>query len=220
MQLAVGPLDLVSRKVDSVNDLALVEPALTDDQRADLLARWSEPQRRYHTLDHLRQVLHSLELLSQGGVDFDPVPVRLAAWFHDAIYEIPGTDNEARSAELASEMLTGQSLGDEVARLVIVTATHHVRPDDANAAALCDADLSILAGSREQYTVYRQQVREEYAAVPDEHFCVGRAAVLQSLLTQDTLFHTDVGLELWEARARDNVTTEIRDLEQLSFSFR
>ncbi|AZG47191.1 HD domain-containing protein [Gordonia insulae] len=195
-----------------MNDPDLVEPHLDQDQRDYLLSRWRESQRRYHTVDHLRQVLRSLAELQTAGVDFDATSVRLAAWFHDAVYDIPGHDNEIRSAELASTMLADQGLADEVARLVRITATHHVDPGDHNAAALCDADLSILAAPPADYARYRHQIRDEYARVPDEYFRPGRADVLRGLLNQQSIFHTVFGLAQWEDRARRNVTDEIAEL--------
>ncbi|GGL07074.1 hypothetical protein Sme01_12060 [Sphaerisporangium melleum] len=70
---------------------------------AELIARWSEPHRRYHTLGHLRAVLAAIEPLA--GHAADPVAVRLAAWFHDAVYDgRPGWDEE-RSAQLAASRL-------------------------------------------------------------------------------------------------------------------
>ncbi|MFC7387963.1 HD domain-containing protein [Sphaerisporangium rhizosphaerae] len=71
---------------------------------AELIARWSEPHRRYHTPAHLRAVLAAIEPLA--GFAADTVAVRLAAWFHDAVYDgRPGWDEE-RSAQLATARLT------------------------------------------------------------------------------------------------------------------
>ncbi|MGW4644741.1 HD domain-containing protein [Sphaerisporangium sp. NPDC004334] len=71
---------------------------------AELIARWSEPHRRYHTPAHLRAVLAAIDPLA--GFAADPVAVRLAAWFHDAVYDgRPGWDEE-RSAQLATARLT------------------------------------------------------------------------------------------------------------------
>ncbi|MGC4960946.1 HD domain-containing protein [Gordonia sp. DT101] len=196
-----------------MNDDELLEPELDQAQRHYLISRWSEPQRRYHTVEHLRRVLESLRELQDSSVEFDVVPVRLAAWFHDAVYDIPGHDNEIRSAELASTMLAGHGSAGEVTRLVRITATHHVTPGDRNAAALCDADLSILGAAPADYARYTQQVREEYASVPDEYFRPGRADVLRGLLNQQSIFHTGYGHKRWEERARRNVTDEIVELE-------
>src|SRR5688500_13453931 len=110
---------------------------------AELRGRYAEPHRRYHTVEHLEEVLAVVADL--GG---SPA-VELAAWFHDAIYDAaaPAGESEARSAALAVDRLTAlgceRALVDEVERLVLLTAGHEVDPDDRNGAVLADADLAI-----------------------------------------------------------------------------
>lgn len=185
---------------------------LTQDQREDLLDRWREPHRRYHTVDHLVGVLRGLDELAGAGEVFDRDAVELAAWFHDAVYVIGAPDNEEQSARLAETVLGGR-LGTEVGRLVRVTADHDVPADDPDAAALCDADLAILAAPPERYRAYAAAVRDEYGAVPDEKFRPGRARVLRDLLTHRNLFHTAAGRNRWESAARANLTAELTELE-------
>ncbi|MGV9709989.1 HD domain-containing protein [Gordonia sp. NPDC003424] len=195
-----------------MSEAALTCRYLTPDQESELIARWSQPHRRYHTLAHLNHILGSLDELRTAGTDFEDEPVVLAAWFHDAIYEIPGTDNEARSAKLAASVLTDRDCAHEVARLVTVTATHVVHPGDDNAAALCDADLAILGSDTAAYDTYQRQVREEYCAIPEEAYRLGRVEVLEALLRQERLFHTRVGYDRWESKARNNIRAEIAAL--------
>jgi predicted metal-dependent HD superfamily phosphohydrolase len=183
---------------------------------AELVARWSEPHRRYHTIAHLRSVLAAIEPLA--GLAADPGAVRLAAWFHDAYYEgRPGWDEE-RSAQLAQARLPACGLEDgrvrEVARLVRVTAGHTYDPGDADAAVLCDADLAVLGSAPGEYDAYATAVREEYRHVPDEPFRAGRAAVLRGLLAGDRLYGTAAGHDLWERQARDNMTRELTRLSE------
>ncbi|HEY9483350.1 MAG TPA: metal-dependent phosphohydrolase, partial [Micromonosporaceae bacterium] len=52
---------------------------------AELVARWSEPARRYHTVDHLAFMLTVLDEAAEFASDIHAV--RLAAWFHDAVYD-------------------------------------------------------------------------------------------------------------------------------------
>ena len=184
---------------------------------AALLGRWEEPHREYHDVAHLADVLAHLDQL---GADGEAVPraVVLAAWFHDAVYDgEPGRDEE-RSADLA-----GRSLGDvglpaaevaEVVRLVRLTATHAPAATDRAGAALCDADLAVLAAPPARYAAYAAAVRREYAHVGDDDFRRGRAAVLRALLDHDPLFATAAGRERWEARARENVAAELDLLAQ------
>ena len=184
---------------------------LTEELREDLLARWSETHRKHHTVAHLHEMLDAIGLLAEAGIEFDREAVELAAWFHDAIYEVGRDDNEDRSAELARELLASSPIRDEVARLVMVTKTHNVDDDDVNGAVLSDADRSVLGSEPLRYRTYAAAVREEYADVPDEVFKPVRAQVLSSLL-DGRLFHTAAGRERWEERARRNIAEEIRAL--------
>jgi predicted metal-dependent HD superfamily phosphohydrolase len=184
---------------------------LTEELREDLLARWSETHRKHHTVAHLNETLDAIGLLADTGIEFDGEAVELAAWFHDAIYEIGRDDNEDRSAALARALLTSSPIRDEVARLVLVTKTHKVAADDINGAVLSDADLSVLGSEPPRYQSYAAAVREEYAEVPDEVFKPARVQVLSSLLGGQ-LFHTAAGRERWEERARRNIAEEIAAL--------
>ncbi|WP_129841835.1 metal-dependent phosphohydrolase [Streptomyces sp. RFCAC02] len=174
----------------------------------ELLARWAEPHRRYHTTAHLAAVLGRLDELA--GHPTDPIAVELAAWFHDAIYDPYSPDNEEMSARLAEDLLGAGRRAAEVARLVRLTAGHDPDPDDRNGAALCDADLAVLAGSPEQYAAYAAAVRQEYAYVDDDAFREGRADVLRRLLALPSLFHTPYAGEHWEPAARFNLRGELQ----------
>jgi predicted metal-dependent HD superfamily phosphohydrolase len=177
----------------------------------NLLARWAEPQRRYHTVDHLVAVLDRVDVLEEYADD--PAVVRLAAWFHDAVYLPDRSTNEERSARLAERALpelgVAASRTAEVARLVRLTVTHDPQPGDADGAVLCDADLGILAAPPEAYAAYTAAVREEYGFVPPDAFRAGRAAVLSQLLDLPRLFRTPYGQREWETPARDNLRAEL-----------
>ncbi|MFZ1411932.1 MAG: DUF4031 domain-containing protein, partial [Micropruina sp.] len=157
----------------------------------ELLLRWAEPHRHYHDVRHLGQCLDALNIIAADEPVTDAV--RLAAWFHDAVYDgNPGVDEEA-SAELAEQLLPQAGIEDstvaEVARLVRLTVQHAPEPDDRTGAQLIDADLSILAESRARYDYYVREVRLDYEHVPDDDFRRGRLAVLDHLLGLEPLFH-------------------------------
>lgn len=184
---------------------------LTEDLREDLLARWSESHRRHHAVAHLHEVLDAIGVLAADGIEFSREAVELAAWFHDAVYEIGADDNEERSAALAREMLAESPVRDEVVRLVLATKTHKVGEGDVNGAVFSDADLSVLGSDPDRYRAYAAAVREEYASIPDEVFKPARAEVLSALL-DGRIFHTEAGRARWEQQARRNVAEEIEAL--------
>jgi len=177
---------------------------------AAVIGAWSEPHRRYHDLRHLAAVLGIVGELA--GSAADPDAVRLAAWYHDVVYDPEHDDNEQVSAERARAGLRGLVPEDriaEVARLVLLTPAHEVADDDANGAVLCDADLAVLAGPPESYAAYASAVREEYGHLSDEVFTAGRIAVLERLLALPTLYRLPAVATDWTPRARANMTAEL-----------
>lgn len=206
--LAIAWIEL-ARRVAARGDIA--------GEGAALLGRWAERHRGYHDLAHLDEVLRRVDLLAAEARE--PDAVRLAAWYHDAVYDPTATDNEERSAEMATTGLSGLDvdprLVGEVARLVRLTATHDARPDDPDGAVLCDADLAVLAATPARYTAYVDGVRQEYGHLDDATFARGRAVVLRGLLDRPALFRTGHGRDEWEAAARANVAAELARLDPL-----
>ncbi|SOC47355.1 Predicted metal-dependent phosphohydrolase, HD superfamily [Blastococcus aggregatus] len=186
---------------------------------AAVVRAWGEPHRRYHDLAHLAAVLGIVDRLADDATD--PAAVRLAAWYHDVVYDPRRNDNEASSAGRARAGLRGLVPDEriaEVERLVLLTAGHAVEPGDANGAVLCDADLAVLASPPESYAAYASAVREEYGHVPDELFTAGRIAVLEQLLALPRLYRLPVVAGTWEPRARANMAAELSLLRARSAS--
>ena len=189
-------------------------PGLLDQ----LLARLREPHRRYHTATHVMWVLRHIDHIARESPnpEVDLAVVRLAALWHDAVYDPTRTDNEAVSASMAAE--TARSLGwqttrvADVERLVLATAAHS--PTTADEAVLVDADLAILGAEPKDYAAYVQGVRGEYAHVDAEQWRTGRAAVLRRFLDAPVLFHTAVMQRERESRARANLAAELASLRQ------
>lgn len=179
-----------------------------------VIARYTEPQRRYHTTEHLAAVQDRITEFATS--DHDVFLVRLAGFYHDAIYDIPTRElsNEEGSARLSIRELSRAGLEqedlNEVARLVRLTSTHVPGSRDANGELLCDADLAVLGGSPETYARYVAQVTEEYAQLPRLDFVRGRFQILRELAGRD-LFFTPKGRAL-NGRARFNLVAECREL--------
>ncbi len=189
-------------------------PAAVSRVGDDLLIRWREPHRYYHTVDHLSAVLAVIDEFGDRAAD--TVAVALAAWFHDAIYDPHRLDNEEASALLAESSLPDLGVPPdqvaEVARLVRLTASHDPIPGDRNGALLTDADLAILGAAPEAYRAYARAVRQEYAFVPEAAFAAGRGGVLQGLLALPRLYHVPALRDRWEDQAKHNISSELAAL--------
>lgn len=183
--------------------------------RDELIVRYGEPHRRYHTMTHIEDCLAQVA----ASTDFSDAQRSLmdaAIWFHDAIYDATRHDNEAESAKLAVERLSAagaeQAFIDEVSRLILLTAGHAVEPGDAVGARLVSIDLSILGASPERYDAYAEAIRFEYSHVPEPLYRAGRAAILSRFLESGRLFADPVWADRYEAQARANLAREIAAL--------
>lgn len=181
----------------------------------ELEAAYAEPHRRYHDRRHIERCLALLDALGDL-TDGERRVLGWAIWWHDAVYDASAADNEARSAEMAKAGLRdlGASLHEreEVARLIRLTAGHEVEDGDRLGEILVSIDLSILGAPTAEYDVYAQDVRAEYAQVPDDLWRAGRANVLQRFLATPVIFPDPVFRAQLEAPARENMTRELASL--------
>jgi len=174
--------------------------------RDALLASYREPQRSYHTLQHLRECIDRFA----ACIDLarHPGEVEIALWFHDAVYDVHRHDNERRSADWARDTLAGAGAATAIARVdALVMATRHATatPGSADEELLVDIDLAILGADAARFAEYAAQIRREYAHVADAEFRARRSAVLAAFLARDPIYRTARLRTELEARARTNL---------------
>ena len=183
--------------------------------RNRLLAAWSEPQRRYHTLRHLGDCLALFE--DAAHLARQPAEVEVALWFHDAIYDLKAKYNEARSAAWADQALADAQAATEVRQRVhalIMATCHDALPATDDERLLVDIDLSILGATAERFDEYEVQVRQEYAWVPGPLFRSKRGEILQAFLARPSIYSTPWFRERFEAQARSNLQRSVARLRR------
>jgi predicted metal-dependent HD superfamily phosphohydrolase len=180
----------------------------------NLIARYSEPHRKYHTMQHLEECLGKLQELR--SLAQKPEEIELALWFHDAIYDTRRKDNEEKSAQWARSAVleagVAAPVGDRVYELVMATR-HNAVPRAVDEQILVDVDLSILGASPGRFDQYERQIREEYSWVPGPLFRRERRKVLEDFLKRPTLFQMEPFVTAYEARARANLQRSIDKLK-------
>jgi predicted metal-dependent HD superfamily phosphohydrolase len=186
-------------------DLGLQPPAGLYEK---LIEAYREPQRHYHSLQHLTECMAHFDQARHHA--HHPGEVALALWFHDAVYEVKGTSNEQRSAQWAVSVLRAAGAAPATQERVfqLIMATKHdavvTEPDQQ---LLVDIDLAILGASPERFAEYDRQVRAEYSWVPGLLYRVKRKAVLRAFLARDPLYNTDHFRQRCEAAARRNLAS-------------
>jgi len=171
-----------------------------------LLTAYSEPQRVYHSTAHLRDCLKQFDTVRHLAKD--DAALEVAIWFHDAVYDPRGADNEERSAEWAERELSACNAPSgaiaQVRKLILATK-HQVPPDDRDTELLLDIDLSILGRDPAVFDAYDAAIREEYQFVPEEQFREARARILSGFLNREFIYHTTDFRRLYEQQARENL---------------
>ena len=173
---------------------------------AQLKAAYAEPQRHYHTLQHLGECLAAFDNVRTRAEH--PHEVELALWFHDAIYDVKSHENEQRSADWARDALRDAGVEAASAQRVhdLIMATRHTAvPSGRDEPLLIDIDLAILGAERPRFDEYEQQIRKEYAYVPGFLFRRKRREILKGFLDRPAIYSTPWFHDALEAKARDNL---------------
>lgn len=183
-----------------------------------LHSRYNEPWRHHHDFEHPREMFG--ELFYHQHLAKDLATIAWAIMYHDAIYDpqAPAGRNEELSAQLAEAelpILIGDETAQKVAHYTRETFTHSNSSNDSDFDLFMDIDLAVLGASPRRYEKYAHDIRLEYAHVPDEHYRLGRTAILTSLLNRaegSKLFKTPDFYELYEDQARLNIASELESL--------
>lgn len=176
----------------------------------DLVEAYSAGGRHYHDLRHVQDCLDQLDRVADLSVREREI-LTLAIWWHDAVYDPTRSDNEEQSAILA-ERHVAPELRDEVGRLIRLTRTHDVAPDDRLGALLVSIDLAILGTDEASYDAYADAIRREYAHVPDDAYRAGRAAVLERFARRPVIYPDAGFAAALDQKARANLARELRGL--------
>lgn len=174
---------------------------------------YNSNKRHYHNLVHLENLYVQLKKVEHLINDWDCV--LLALFYHDAIYNTLGTDNEEKSAELAKKHLANTRLSKEqIERCyqhIIATKTH-AKSTDIDTNIFTDADLSILGSEWDNYKSYAKQIRKEYSIYPTLVYNKGRKKALKHLLSLEQLYKTPFFYNLYESKAIENLKNELESI--------
>ena len=176
---------------------------------------YREPQRFYHTMQHID---HCLEMFDDcRALLTQPDAVELTIWFHDAIF-VPGNgDNEARSAVLYQELAQdahSEEYRRVVPRMVLATLHNGDTLDDEDTRYLVDIDLSSFGLPWDEFLRDSQNLRRENRQTDDETYYRSQCGFQRGLLAREQFFLTEFFRQRFETRARENLARYFEHLEQ------
>lgn len=190
------------------------------------IAKYSEPQRVFHTMEHLAYLWKQYDRACYLSPHLSRYRERME-WlipFHDWVY-IPGDPlNEESSAKFAEEWLTTverMNLKDpfslkelaarEIPRTIRKTKTH-TEPENEIEELFFDMDLSGLGDTPRNYEHTSSQIEQEFVpVVGGVEFRTGRKKWLEGMLARPKIYNLSMFHQL-EKRARINMETELKSL--------
>ena len=187
------------------------DPDCGDIYRA-LKERYGESHRIYHTGNHICHCLAGFDSIDTDLAQTSKDIIELSIWFHDAIYDIAASDNEAQSARWFSSLADNKlnpDIIDAVNRCILFT-THQDKPADQCSLYMVDVDLSGFGQDWEGFSADGRKIREENNHLDDEAFVDGQVKFMNRLLNRSCIFYTEYFNTRLENRARQNI---IRQLE-------
>lgn len=224
---------MLQRLAVDMNDVATQQHV--EKTFSELQAAHAKAQRYYHTAEHVNACLAWVDKLAEQLKQ--PDWLRLAFYFHDAVYDPKAADNNIKKAEIKSSEAKSaiwanafvgklrfwqgydnqEAMAEWVNHAILATAGHDVAGalvQDNDLHVFLDIDLSILGAAHQVYQKYSQQIRKEYAHVPDELYRQGRLKVLRhflakSHLDEQRIYISEYFFHRLEAQARENIAKEI-----------
>ncbi|USR79257.1 HD domain-containing protein [Arcanobacterium pinnipediorum] len=218
---------------------ASAQRTLIEQTANDLLTVWAAPERLFHNTRHLTDMLTRVDTLAPETQN--PCLVRLATWGHglvfnispEAVYSRNGGEDERASAHVAAQYFSAIGIpSNNIERISDLIMQMHKRHDvpgltthadetsrfdsiDVDRMALYDAHFGTLATPPQRYKSYVQQVREEYAHVPEQDWLMARRLIAQHLLARKRIFLTPLAAQ-WEPVARQNLQAELERIDALA----
>jgi predicted metal-dependent HD superfamily phosphohydrolase len=177
---------------------------------------YAEPQRFYHTIEHIGELI-TLYATVTNFVS-DKIAVSLAILFHDVIYDPHSIDNEERSAKLFFESFQDRidtCVLNKVNDYILCTKTHELKDEfDMDLKIFLDLDMSILGVDRQKYITYCRNIRQEYAFCEISVYCVQRSVILKNFLScREFIYFNEFLRSKFEKNARENMAWECTVLD-------
>lgn len=156
----------------------MVNLGFTIEQSKEVVEKYHEPHRFYHTWEHIEDILNMME---RDGVHDDEF--FLTAVFHDVIYDPQRTDNEVESVKFLEKIwLCNRSIEgtkDKVIRMILDTSNH--MPTFPDSQKFIDYDLDILKRPFVELIEYEHKIFKEFQYVEYDTYRLHRVNILKHL---------------------------------------
>ena len=200
------------------NQGSVLQAAVLEEVRS----HYNQGGRYYHDWQHALSVLswvnHVCDVFPETALaPFTHFDLRLAALFHDVIYDTQGSpSNEERSAALLTKLVDGSYRGIGPAEEIILATAKHGKLESKDVplatALFMDCDIASFGEMRWEIAVWNDQniTMELLQRYTPEQVATGRKAFLGGMLAKNSIFLSDHFRVRFESQARLNIQNLIQ----------
>ena len=169
----------------------------------ELREKYAQPNRVYHTLEHISYCLDNFIPVRKFAEN--PDTVEFAIWYHD--FEKDEKDSARIARTVCRSVGLPESFAQRTYNLILATM-HSEMPRTIDTKLICDLDLLILGAPEKEFDNYESKIRKEYPDASDQDFAKGRVAILEKFLARPTIYSTSF-FKQKERQARANLIMSI-----------
>ena len=148
----------------------------------DILERWSEKHRKYHTISHLEDLIQQINTYT-GLSSTEHDMLTLTAIFHDIIYIPRRGDNEVQSAEFFLNHVAMNKDSSEIQEIAtMIRDTKHHTPSTHLSGIFSNMDMSIVRRPYAELLKWEDEIRYEYSHLPGIVYIIGRVRFLRQMI--------------------------------------
>ena len=162
--------------------------------KEEILQRYSEPHRYFHTFDHVLNILSQIDDYYIKNPSFESVCMKVqmqhAAVFHDIVYDPKRNDNEEQSVKLMREIQDYYNYGKEVETIILNTREQF--PNHNASQVFNYFDRKALFGTFPELFDYGNKIWKEYSFHSYQDFIKGHINVIDSFALAGNKTNLDI----------------------------
>lgn len=148
-----------------------------------IFAMWNATHRKYHTESHLRDLFEQIEARKDISLREQEI-LKIAAIFHDIVYDPRSDRNEEDSAEFFLKSVSDTQTPDVQQVVQIILDTKHHIPCSPLSEIFCAMDMAIVQAPFEKLLEWEQGIRHEYSFLAMDTYMSRRTAFLQTMVAK------------------------------------
>ena len=179
-----------------------------------LVQMYTESWRSYHNLEHITASLSYFDACKSHAEFADAI--EFAIWFHDCVYKLGASDNEALSRDWFINQTNHYIVPATIKSVdeLIMDTRHLSIPNSHDGKLIADIDLTSFGLPWDEYLQDSRAVQSEFPEISNGCAIKSKILFLENLVDDGQIYYSDYYLAHFEEKAQSNVNKHLQILRQ------